>query len=109
MPPVREKIRVDRRDQRKETTRDCRGCKYRSPSGQLINHVVPRKKRMSGNLIEQEEREDSLRQKERTGLRESDKEEKRREMGGLLVLPRPAKSMQNGAGFSGKTGTYWAC
>ena len=26
-----------------------------------------------------------------------------------MVLPRPAKSMQNGAGFSGKTGTYWAC
>ena len=27
----------------------------------------------------------------------------------LLVLPRPAKSVQNGAGFSRKTGTYWAC
>ena len=25
------------------------------------------------------------------------------------MLPRPAKSMQNGAGFSGKTSTYWAC
>ena len=30
-------------------------------------------------------------------------------MADLLVLPRPAKSVQNGAGFSGKTGAYWAC
>ena len=30
-------------------------------------------------------------------------------MADLLLLPRPAKSVQNGAGFSGKTGTYWAC
>ena len=30
-------------------------------------------------------------------------------MADLLVLPRPAKSVQNGAAFSGKTGTYWAC
>ena len=30
-------------------------------------------------------------------------------MADLLVLPRPAKSVQNGAGFSGKTVTYWAC
>ena len=30
-------------------------------------------------------------------------------MADLLVLPRPAKSVQNGAGFSGKTRTYWAC
>ena len=30
-------------------------------------------------------------------------------MADLLVLPRPAKSVHNGAGFSGKTGTYWAC
>ena len=30
-------------------------------------------------------------------------------MAGLLVLPRPAKSVQNGAGFSRKTRTYWAC
>ena len=27
-------------------------------------------------------------------------------MAGLLVLPRPAESMQNGAGFSGKTCKY---
>ena len=30
-------------------------------------------------------------------------------MADLLMLPRPAISVQNGAGFSGKTGTYWAC
>ena len=30
-------------------------------------------------------------------------------MADLLVLSRPAKSVQNGAGFSGKTGTYWVC
>ena len=34
--------------------------------------------------------------------RESDRRRKR-EMADLLVLPRPAKSLQNGAGFSGKT------
>ena len=33
--------------------------------------------------------------------RESDK--RRREVADLLVLPRPAKSVQNGAGFSEKT------
>ena len=33
--------------------------------------------------------------------RESDK--RRREVADLLVLPRPVKSVQNGAGFSGKT------
>ena len=27
----------------------------------------------------------------------------------LLVLLRPAKSLQNGAGISGKTRAYWAC
>ena len=30
-------------------------------------------------------------------------------MADLLVLPRPAKSLQNGAGFSGNTSAYWAC
>ena len=30
-------------------------------------------------------------------------QEKKREITDLLVLPRPAKSVQNGAGFSGKT------
>ena len=33
--------------------------------------------------------------------RESDR--KRREVAGLLMMPRPAKSVQNGAGFSEKT------
>ena len=33
--------------------------------------------------------------------RESDK--RRREVADLLVLPRPAKSVQDGANFSGKT------
>ena len=33
--------------------------------------------------------------------RESDS--RRREVADLLVLPRPANSVQNGAGFSGKT------
>ena len=39
--------------------------------------------------------------------RESDR--RRKEMADLLVLSRPAKSVQNGAGLSGKTGIYWAC
>ena len=30
-------------------------------------------------------------------------------MADLLVLPRPAKSVQNVVGFSGKTGTNWTC
>ena len=30
-------------------------------------------------------------------------------MAELLVLPRPAKNLQNGTGFSGKTRTYWPC
>ena len=30
-------------------------------------------------------------------------------MADFMVLPRPAKSVHNGAGFNGKTGTYWAC
>ena len=32
-----------------------------------------------------------------------------REVANLLMLPRPAKSLQNGADFSGKTLIYWAC
>ena len=39
--------------------------------------------------------------KKRTEWRESDR--RRREMADLLVLPRPAKSVQNGAGFSENT------
>ena len=30
-------------------------------------------------------------------------------MANSLVLPRPVKSLQNGADFRGKTLTYWAC
>ena len=30
-------------------------------------------------------------------------------MADLLVRPRPAESLQNGAGFCGKTYAYWAC
>ena len=30
-------------------------------------------------------------------------------MADFMMLSRPAKSVQNGAGFSGKTGKYWAC
>ena len=51
MPPVREKTRVDTRDKRRETTRDCEGCKYRSPSGKLVSSVVPWEKRVSGDPI----------------------------------------------------------
>ena len=47
MPPVREKRRVDTKDKRRETTRDCRVHEQRSSSGQLINRVVTREKRVS--------------------------------------------------------------
>ena len=30
-------------------------------------------------------------------------------MADFMVLPRPAKNVQNGAGFSRETGAYWAC
>ena len=40
---------------------------------------------------------------------EQESDNRRREVADVLVLPRPAKSMQNGVGFSGKTGAYWAC
>ena len=65
------------------------------------------------SLIEQERVDRSATEFEITGKveerteRESDR--KRREMADFMVLPRPAKSVQNGAGFSRKTGTYWAC
>ena len=36
--------------------------------------------------------------------RESDS--RGREMADVMVQPRPAKSVQNGAGISGKTGAY---
>ena len=52
------------------------------------------------SLIEQEEREDGGEDRVVRTERESDN---RREVADLLVLPRPAKSVQNGAGFSGIT------
>ena len=74
------------------------------------------------SLIEQEEREDSScqichkvcdkrkdRGEDRVARTERESDRRRREMADFMVLPRPAKSVQNGAGFSGKTGTYWAC
>ena len=65
------------------------------------------------SLIEQEEKktvaaryatEFKIREKmeERTE-RESDSRRRKREMADLLVLPRPAKSVQNVAGFCGET------
>ena len=41
--------------------------------------------------------------------KERESDSRRRKMADLFVLSRPAKSVQNGAVFSGKTGTYWAC
>ena len=67
------------------------------------------------SLIAQEEKEDSsfkICQRDlgnrkdggenRMARTERESERRRREMTGLLVLLRPAKSLQNGAGFSGK-------
>ena len=69
------------------------------------------------SLIEQEERRQFLpdlpqsfkkKERRRRGQGGEDRtrvrqEQKKSEMADLLVLPRPAISMQNGAGFSGKT------
>ena len=58
------------------------------------------------SLIEQEKKKDrsatefEIRGENRTRVRQK---EKRRKMVDFMVLPRPAKSVQNGAGFSGKT------
>ena len=67
------------------------------------------------SLIEQEEREDSFCQichrvwdkrkdgeEDRAAKTERESDRKRREMVDFMVLPRPAKSVRNGAGFSGK-------
>ena len=51
MPSVQEKMRVDTRDKRKETTGYCRRHKYRSLSCELISRVVPREKRVSGDPL----------------------------------------------------------
>ena len=40
---------------------------------------------------------------------EQESDSRRREIVDLLVLPRPTKSLLNGAGFSRETGAYWAC
>ena len=68
------------------------------------------------SLIEEEERVDSSCQichrvwdnrkgggEDRAARTQRESDRRRREMADLLVLPRPAKSVQNGAGFSGKT------
>ena len=57
MPPVREKTRVDTRDKRRETTRDCGGRKLRSPSASFPGRNECPETHCS--LIEQEERKDS--------------------------------------------------
>ena len=67
------------------------------------------------SLIEQE-REDSSCQichrvsdknkyggEDRVARTERESDRRRRDLADLLMLPRPAKSLQNGAGFSGKT------
>ena len=41
--------------------------------------------------------------KDRVARTERESDRKRREVADLSVLPRPAKSVQNGARFSGKT------
>ena len=50
-PPVREKMRVDTRDKRRETTRGCGGQEYCSPSGKLVSRVVPQEKQVSGDPL----------------------------------------------------------
>ena len=74
------------------------------------------------SVIEQERREDSSCQichrvsskrkdggEDRVARTERESDRRTKEMADLLVLLRPAKSLQNGAGFSGKTCPYWAC
>ena len=41
-------------------------------------------------------------EKDRVARTERESDRRRREVAGLLVLPRPAKSVQSGTGFSGK-------
>ena len=45
-----------------ETTRDCGGRKQRFSSGQLISCVVPREKRVSGDLLLTDRAEEERRQ-----------------------------------------------
>ena len=102
MPPVREKRRVDTRDKRRETTRDCRARKQRCPLEKRVSGD-PLQSDRTGEEIRQflPDLPQGLRQEERTE-RES-QQENRGKMADPLVLPRPAKSVQNGAGPSRKT------
>ena len=81
--------------------------------------LFPRRNKCPGthcSLIVQEEKEDSYCQichrvwskrkdggEDRVLRTERELDRRRKEVAGLLVLPTPAKSLQNGAGFSGKT------
>ena len=109
---------MDTREKKTETKRNWRERDQHFSSGQHISRVVSRQKRVSvdPSLIVQEEREDSFCQichrvsgkrkdgaEDRMARTERESGRRRREVAGLLVLPRPAKSLQNGAGFSGKT------
>ena len=60
------------RDQRREATKDCRGHKQRSLSGQLISRVFPQKKQVSRNPLKPDSIED--RRKEKTVLSRSARE-----------------------------------
>ena len=40
---------------------------------------------------------------------EGESDTRRREMADFMILPRPAKCVQKGTGFSRKPGIYWAC
>ena len=74
--------------------------------------LLPRRNECLGtpcSLIEQGERRQFLPDLPEIEVKGKMKERKRREVVDLLVLPRQAKSMQDGAGFSRKTRTYWAC
>ena len=50
-PPVQDKMRVDARGKRRETTRDCGGRNQRSLSGKLVSRVVSRETRMYGDPL----------------------------------------------------------
>ena len=117
MPPVQKKVKMDMRDMRRDTTRDC--TESTSSASRLASSSAasfPKRDECPGthcSLIEQE-REDSFRQicqrvsgkrkdKGEDRVARTERESDRREVADLLVLPRPAKSVQNGTGLSGKT------
>ena len=117
-PPVREKTRVNTRGKRRETARGC-WAEGTSSTPRLANSLaasLPGKNECPGthcSLIVKEKREESFcqicqtdRGKKKDGGENRvarTKSEMRRAMADLLVLPRPAGSLQNGAGISGKT------